>query len=86
MLQLESVWTIYKTDYSNNFTPEMTCFRLPETLFQVCPSGLSRQAPFLYQIFSRTSMAHTWPMGLTVTYNDTIVFPDDLGTLLLRDV
>ena len=45
----------------------LTCFKLPEIDFQLVPWGVSKQAPFLYQIFSLLSIAHTCPLGLQDT-------------------
>ena len=57
-----------RLDLSSNLLSNLlTCFKLPEIDFQLVPWGVSKQAPFLYQIFSLLSIAHTCPLGLQDT-------------------
>ena len=58
-------WLELKSSYHQFTKTCQTCFKLPDTLFQVVPSGVSRQEPFRYQILSLTSTPQTWPIGLT---------------------
>ena len=54
--------------FKRNYFALCTCLRLPETDFQLFPSGASLLAPFRYQILSLVSIAQTWFFALQVTY------------------
>ena len=55
--------------FKKNYFALCTCLRLPETDFQLFPSGASLLAPFRYQILSLVSIAQTWFFALQVTWN-----------------